>query len=66
MTRTICFIDKNGMIGTCTVEGMDNDQLKELGFEDGVIKCEKCDFCKKYKGKEKESFSYTEWTGEIE
>jgi len=55
MSRIICFIDKEGMIGTCSEEAM--------GKTD--IDCKKCDFYKKFKGKEKENFTYCAWLGKI-
>ena len=41
MSRTVCFIDKIGLPGTCAKEAMGK-----------VIDCKKCDFYKKFKGKE--------------
>lgn len=65
MGRTVCFIDKDGLSGTCTVEGLDQYQIDKI-MPQGIISCKHCDFCKKYRGKEKKSgFSYTAWTGEL-
>jgi len=64
LDRTICFIDKDGMSGVCTIEGLSDDQIKEL-MGSYVIDCSKCSFYNKYKGKEKEEFSYTRWTGNL-
>jgi hypothetical protein len=56
MSRIICCIEKdNGMYGVCGMEAM--------GETD--INCKKCVFYKMYKGKEKEYFSWTKWTGDI-
>ena len=52
MGKNVCFIDRNGMIGTCCKEN--------------TIDCDKCDFKKKFRGKEKEEFSYCFWLGELE
>jgi len=50
MSRIVCFIDKEGFIGTCP---------KDIAI------CSKCQFKKKYEGKEKEYFVYTAWTGNL-
>jgi hypothetical protein len=55
MSRTVCFIDKDGGTGVCAREC---EGLTE-------IDCEKCDFYKLYKGQEKEHFVYCDWLGEI-
>jgi len=55
MSRTICFIDKEGLIGTCSEEAIGKTE----------IDCQKCEFYKKFKGKEKEEFSYCAWIGEL-
>ena len=54
MSRTVCFIDKEGFIGTCSEKGK------------GKIDCKKCGFYKKFKGKEEENFSYCFWKGKLE
>ena len=51
----VCFIDKDGKIGTCSEEVKGKLQ----------IDCSKCSFKKKFEGKEKEHFSYCAWKGEI-
>ena len=53
--RTVCFIDKEGGVGTCLMEakGLEPD-------------CENCEFKKKFEGKEREYFVYTAWTGELD
>lgn len=65
MSRTVCFISKeDGRVATCTIEGLDDEQIKEkLGSKE--IKCENCPTKKKHEGEEKEKFTYTAWTGEI-
>lgn len=52
--RTVCFIDKEGGVGTCLMEakGLEPD-------------CENCEFKKKFEGKERMYFVYTAWTGEL-
>lgn len=52
--RTVCFIDKEGGVGTCLMEAK--------GLE---LDCENCEFKKKFEGKEREYFVYTAWTGEL-
>ena len=54
MARTVCFIDKEGNVGVCTMEMTEN-----------VIDCDRCPFKKKYEGKEHLYFTYTYWTGEL-
>ena len=51
MGGIVGFIDKEGLSGTCS--------------EDETIECKKCEFYKKFKGKEKANFSYCTWKGEI-
>ena len=55
MSRLVCFIDKEGFAGTCGEEARGNDE----------IDCRKCEFRKKFDGKEKEEFCYCFWKGEI-
>jgi len=50
MARLVCFIDKEGQVGTCTNFEIEGD-------------CENCGFKKKYEGRESEEFSYTAWKG---
>lgn len=64
LTRTVCFIDNDGNVGTCGIEGLDDEQIIEQ-MGDLCIDCKKCSFYLKFKGKEKEEFSYTAWTGEL-
>jgi len=47
-----CVIDKEGWIGICKNESKDSN-----------LDCEKCPFSKKFKGREREYFVYTAWTG---
>jgi hypothetical protein len=54
MSRIVCFIDKEGCVGTCSEEANGKD----------TIGCRKCSFRKKFKDKEEE-FSYCKWKGEI-
>ena len=64
MVRTVCFIDKeSGVAGICTIEGLDDEQIREI-MGSNIIDCKKCDFCKKYRGKEKDHFSYWAWGSE--
>lgn len=63
-SREVCFINKEGMVGVCAMEELDNEQLSKI-FERGIINCHQCPFYKKYKGIEKEHFNYTRWTGEL-
>jgi len=56
MGRTVCFIDKIGMPGTCGEEARGKS----------TIDCKKCSFYKKFKGKERKEFIYTLWTGELD
>ena len=52
MDRLVCFIDTDGMVGTCTRYDRTS--------------CEGCDFREKFLGHEiEEGFSYTAWTGEL-
>jgi len=52
MTRIVCFIDTDGMVGTC------NHHERTT--------CEGCNFRDKFLGQEVENgFSYTAWTGEL-
>ena len=55
MSRIICFIDKDGICGTCSEEAMGKSE----------IDCRKCSFRKEFEGKEKDNFIYTKWTGEL-
>jgi hypothetical protein len=55
MSRLICFIDKEGFCGTRSEEAMGKD----------TIDCSKCDFKKKFEGKEKKEFIYCMWKGEL-
>lgn len=65
MTKIICYIDRERHY-TCTYDYLDDEQLREV-FGDTVIDCEKCDFCKEHKGKEKEEgMIYTAWAGWID
>lgn len=62
MTKTICYIDQDRHY-TCTYDYLEDEQLVEI-FGDTIIDCEKCNFCKEHKGKEKEEgMLYTAWTG---
>ena len=55
MSRLVCFIDKTtGQCGTCSMEANGKE-----------IDCKKCSFMKQFKGKEREHYSYTRWTGEL-
>ena len=56
MGRIVCFIDKEGMIGTCCEESIGKD----------IIDCNECNFKKQFKDKEKDEFSYCLWLGKIE
>ena len=58
MSRTVCFIDKEGGVGTCCVEGLTGKQYN-------TIDCHKCSFYRKFKGRESEEFVYCDWLGEI-
>ena len=55
MGRLVCFIDKEGMTGTCTEEASGQKE----------IDCKKCEFRKKFEGKEKEEFYYCLWKGKL-
>lgn len=55
MGKIVCFSDKDGMVGTCCEEAIGKT----------VIDCDKCDFKEKFKGREKDEFSYCFWLGEI-
>lgn len=56
MARIVCFIDKEGFVGTCGEESKGKT----------LIDCDKCNFKKQFKNKEKEEFSYCLWLGEIQ
>jgi len=51
MDRLVCYITKEGEVGIC--------------LRDDLESCEECPFYKKYRGVEREYFSYTFWTGEL-
>lgn len=55
MSRLVCFIDKEGFIGTCSEESMGKS----------TIDCSKCEFRKHFEGKEEKEFIYTQWKGEM-
>ncbi len=55
MSRIICFIDKDGMCGTCGEEAIGKD----------TIDCDKCSFRKQFNEKEKDNFIYCIWKGEL-
>jgi len=55
MSRTICFIDKDGMCGTCSEEALGKD----------TIDCNNCPFKKQFEGKEKDNFTFCKWLGEL-
>jgi len=65
MTRTVCFMDKEGNHGTCGLEGMEDKQLISI-IGTNIIDCKKCPTYLMYKGEENEHFIYTNWTGFIE
>ena len=46
MSRTVCFIDKEGFAGTCNEEAIGKSE----------IDCKKCSFRKQFKGKEEKEF----------
>jgi len=56
MSRTICFIDKEGFAGTCSEEAEGKQ----------IIDCKNCEFYKKFKGREKKEFTYCFWLGYID
>ena len=57
MSRIVCFIDKiTGTCGTCGLDAMGET----------IIDCKKCNFMKKFKGKERKHFSWCKWLGECE
>ena len=56
MSRIICVIDKDAGYGTCGLEAM--------GETD--IDCSKCEFRKKFEGKEAEHFAWCKWLGDVE
>jgi len=55
MSRLICFIDKEGFVGTCSEEAIGKP----------VIDCKKCSFRKNFLGREKKEFSYCFWKGKL-
>lgn len=50
--KMVCFVDKEYIRVSCSK--IDN------------FKCDECNFCQKYKGKEERYFFYTRWTGAID
>lgn len=50
--KQTCYIDKEYRYVSCSKETTD-------------IKCDDCNFCQKYKGREERYFSYTKWTGTV-
>jgi len=51
--RIVCFIDKDGSVGTCANFDAEGD-------------CKNCSFYQKYEGRESEEFSYVCWKGELD